>query len=267
MSRQRSGTQSTSGRSSQSSTTRATTQKQEGGGGMSGEQTRAETQAQTGAQTGAYTEAQGKGVTEQAKELAGQVQQKATQRVESGLAKGKTQVAETLHAVNQSLLISGQQLRDRNQQNVSRYVDQLADRVQRAASYLQNTDVSEIVDSTEQFARRRPALFLGGAFALGLLGARFLKSSRRQVAGGAQRAGGGVRSGQGYSRERTMGAEQELLAPRAQEEWAAGRADVAGLADVRPGAQTQPLSESGFGGQRSRLDIGLPPGGPEAAQR
>jgi hypothetical protein len=204
---------------------------------------------------------------EKAQELAGQVQQKATQRVESGLTRQKGQAAETLNTVAQSLIISGQQLRERNQEPVSRYVDQVADRVQRFSNYLQNTDVSEIVDRTEQFARRRPALFLGGAFALGLLGARFLKSSRRQVEGTGLRAGGGgMASGYGYSRERTV-IDQEVPTSRQQNEWAAGGAGVTGLADVRPSAQTQPLSESGFGRPRDTLDLGLPPGGPEATQR
>jgi hypothetical protein len=139
------------------------------------------------------------------------------------------------------------------------------------SNYLQNTDVSEMVDRTEEFARRRPALFLGGAFALGLLGARFLKSSRRQQekqTAGTGYSGTGTRSGQGYSRERTVAVDQEVPTPRPQEEWAARGADVSGLADVastRP--QTQPLSESGFGRQKGSLDLGLPPGGPEATQR
>jgi hypothetical protein len=34
-----------------------------------------------------------------------------------------------------------------------------------------------MVRNVEDFARRQPALFIGGAFMLGLLGARFLKSS------------------------------------------------------------------------------------------
>jgi hypothetical protein len=261
MSKQRS-TQPTSGRSSQSSTTRSTAA------------TTTQDQTQTGGQSGVQSTAQDAGVVEQTKqkaqELSSQVQQKATQRVESGLAKGKIQAAETLSTIAESLLVSGQQLRERNQEPVSRFVDQAADRVRRVSNYLQNTDVSEIVDSTEQFARRRPALFLGGAFALGLLGARFLKSSRRQQdkqTAGVGYSGAGTRSGQGYSRERTVAVDQEVPTPRPQEEWAAGAADVTGLADVAGArVQTQPLGESGFG-RRGSLDLGLPPGGPEAAQR
>jgi len=51
--------------------------------------------------------------------------------------------------------------------------------VENWADYVQQTDVRQMADRVESFARREPAIFLGGAFALGLLGARFLKSSRR----------------------------------------------------------------------------------------
>ena len=203
---------------------------------------------------------------EKAQQLAGQVQEKATQRVESGLSRGKNQAAQTLSTVAESLIVSSQQLRERNEENVSRYVDQVADRVQRVSSYLQNTDVSEIVDRTEEFARRRPALFLGGAFAIGLLGARFLKSSRRREAGGGKwEAGGGT--GQGFSR-RTAALEQEVPTARPQQEWAAGGATASGFADIAdPRVQTQPLSESGFGRRQGSLDYDLPPGSPGSAQR
>ena len=265
MARQRT-TQSTSGRSSTArGATAGTTQDQEFGFGESGGQTGAgRTESQSAGQ-------QGSGVIDKAQELAGQVQQKATQRVESGLARGKSQAAETLNTVAQTLVSSGQQLRERNQENVSRYVDQVADRVQRVANYLQTTDVSEIVDSTEDFARRRPALFLGGAFALGLLGARFLKSSQKNVQGGGQRAAGGGAgmTRRGHLREGIKGIEQEVPASRSQEEWAAGGVEVSGgLADVASsGAQTPPLGGLGFSRERNPLDFGVAPGGPEASQR
>jgi len=54
--------------------------------------------------------------------------------------------------------------------------------MERVSNYLQRTDVAELVDGVEDFARREPLLFVGGAFALGLLGARFLKSTQRQPA-------------------------------------------------------------------------------------
>src|SRR5690606_33979901 len=49
------------------------------------------------------------------------------------------------------------------------------------ASFLDNQDVAELVDNAEDLARRQPAVFVGGAFALGVLGGRFLRSSRREL--------------------------------------------------------------------------------------
>jgi hypothetical protein len=145
--------------------------------------------AESGRTTGQDQE-QGAGVVEQAKdkaqELASQAQEKAGEQVESGLAKGKSRAAETLGGVAQSLRLSSQHLRDQNQEGTGRYVEKAAQQVERLSSYLQNRDVGEVIDEVEDFARRQPALFLGGAFALGLLGARFLKSSRR---GQAETAG------------------------------------------------------------------------------
>ena len=46
------------------------------------------------------------------------------------------------------------------------------------ADYVQRADVREMMNEVEDFARRRPAVFIGSAFAVGLLAARFLKSSR-----------------------------------------------------------------------------------------
>jgi hypothetical protein len=41
-------------------------------------------------------------------------------------------------------------------------------------------DVNEMLRDVQQFARRQPALFIGGSFAAGLLAARFLRSSHGQ---------------------------------------------------------------------------------------
>jgi hypothetical protein len=48
------------------------------------------------------------------------------------------------------------------------------------AGYLTARDVDQLVSEAEAFARRQLAAFLGGAFALGFLVSRFLKSSSPQ---------------------------------------------------------------------------------------
>lgn len=158
------------------------------------------------------------GVVDQAKDAAGQLASQAreqtTQRVQSGLTQGKTRAASSLGAVAQTLRQSTQQLHDQNQAGAGQYIEQAANQVQRLADYLQHTDVHGIVDNVERVARRQPALFLGGTFALGLLGARFFKNSRREYrqqsggsnyldAGGYAGASGaayGGASGGGYGR-------------------------------------------------------------------
>jgi hypothetical protein len=75
---------------------------------------------------------------------------------------------------------SSQGLRDQDQGAVAGYAEQAADRLDGAAEYLRQRDVPQLVDEVEGFARRQPAMFLGAAFGLGLLAARFVKSSRQQ---------------------------------------------------------------------------------------
>ena len=139
------------------------------------------------------------GMKEKAQQLAGQAKEQATQKIESGLHRGKARAADALGGVAQSLVQSSQQLRDQNQ-GAGQYVEQAAQRLQGLSDYLRNTDVDDIIDRVEMTARRQPALFLGGAFALGVLGARFFKSSRRQQAAdlGGYGSGYGSSYGRGY---------------------------------------------------------------------
>jgi hypothetical protein len=116
---------------------------------------------------------------DRAHELADKAQNKPTQKLGAGMSKGRNRAADTLGAVAQSLLYSSQQLRDQDRSTVGGIVEKAANRVEDWADYVQQTDARQMADRVENFARREPAIFLGGAFALGLLGARFLKSSRR----------------------------------------------------------------------------------------
>lgn len=138
-----------------------------------------------------------------AHELASQAQEKVGEQVRSGVSAGKSRAANALGSVAQSLLMSSQQLRAQDQDGMSRYVERAANKVEQLSDYMQNTSPGEMADRVEQFARREPGLFLGGAFALGFLGARFLKSSRRDQEqqrwqGGAYRGTSQQRGGMYY---------------------------------------------------------------------
>lgn len=60
---------------------------------------------------------------------------------------------------------------------VADYIDQVAERLDRFSGSLDTLELEDIVTGLEEFARRQPALFVATAFGLGLLSARFFKSS------------------------------------------------------------------------------------------
>jgi hypothetical protein len=81
---------------------------------------------------------------------------------------------------------------------VAQVAEQAAERVERVSGYLREKDIDQLVREAEDFARRQPALFLGGAFALGVLGARFLKSSGKQANQGGGQGKQPEQPGTGY---------------------------------------------------------------------
>ena len=117
-------------------------------------------------------------VKDQAKQAATQVTGQAKQAAQSQLAVRKDQTAHGLNTVSAAVHDMGDKLRQNGQtSSYAQFADQAAQQIQRFSGYLRNHDVREIVDDAEDWMRREPMIALGGAFVLGLLGARFLKSS------------------------------------------------------------------------------------------
>lgn len=117
---------------------------------------------------------------DKAKQSAGQVTEKATEKLDEK----KTVVTEGLAGVADSIRQVGENLRETGggeenpiAQFTGKYGDALANQVEQVSNYFDSKNVREIVRDVESFARRNPAIFIGGAFALGILAARFLKSS------------------------------------------------------------------------------------------
>ena len=125
---------------------------------------------------------QGQQVAQQARQQAGQLANRGTEQVKSQLANQKHEASQRMVPVQSALRETGQQLRKQGQGSVAGYADKAADQVERFSGYLRETDVDEIVDEVRGFARRSPAVFLGGAVALGFLATRFLKSSSEEGA-------------------------------------------------------------------------------------
>lgn len=121
----------------------------------------------------------------------------------SQLGAQKDRATDGLGSVAQAVRQSTQQLREQQHETIAQYVEQAADQLERFASRMKERNVGDLARDAQDLARRRPALFIGSAFALGLLGARFIKSSgdnghaRRTSAGSAYGDGGEAREG-GY---------------------------------------------------------------------
>ncbi len=133
--------------------------------------------------TGGATTGQAK---QQGQQLAGQARQQADkiatwggEQVRVQLGNQKHNATQRIAPVQTALRETAHQLRKQGQ-NSAQYVDRATDRLERFSDYLRDTDVDEIVGEARGFARRRPALFLGGAAALGFLATRFLKSSSQE---------------------------------------------------------------------------------------
>ena len=105
--------------------------------------------------------------------IVGRVRQQAAAQLNT--QKGKA--TEGLGTVAQAVRETTRHLRDGRHDTVAHYAEQAADQIERFSQRLRNKDIGELMSDAQQLARRQPALFVGGAFALGLLGARFLKSS------------------------------------------------------------------------------------------
>jgi hypothetical protein len=118
-------------------------------------------------------------IVDQAQEKAGQVLDQAQQQATTLLEGQKERAVDGLETVVHAAHETSQQLRQQGQETAANYTDQAAQRLERLAGYLRSHDVDELVDQAEDFARRKPQLFLVGGVTLGLLAARFFKSSAR----------------------------------------------------------------------------------------
>jgi hypothetical protein len=106
----------------------------------------------------------------------------------SMLEKRRMEAADSLGSVAKAFRRSSAELRGEDP-TASRYSEFAANQVEHLAGYLRG-DVDQVMDRMERFARRRPEVFLGGAFAAGFILSRFLKSSRPE-GGYAERHGAG----------------------------------------------------------------------------
>jgi hypothetical protein len=118
-------------------------------------------------------------ISEQAKSAARQAREKAG----TAFSERKTEVAGQVSSVAEAVRTSTNQLRGSGHDQIAGITESIADQAERAANYLRDADLRSIRRDFEDLARRQPMIVIGGALVLGLLGARFLRSSERRESG------------------------------------------------------------------------------------
>jgi hypothetical protein len=93
-----------------------------------------------------------------------------------------TRAGDVLQSVAQAIRKTGDQLRQ-DQPQVAGFADTAAGQVEQFACSIRSSSPSDMIAEAEQFARRQPAVFLGGALLLGAVAARFLKASPQAGSG------------------------------------------------------------------------------------
>lgn len=129
-----------------------------------------------------------KEIIRQAKDTAGQAYDKVTGQASSQIVTQKDNLARGLSSVADGIRQLGDNIRNSDAKQTpiagltARYGDSLAEQVEQFSDYLEKKDLRDLVKDVEVFARRNPAVFIGGAFALGIVAARFLKSGNSNQA-------------------------------------------------------------------------------------
>jgi ElaB/YqjD/DUF883 family membrane-anchored ribosome-binding protein len=128
------------------------------------------------------------GATAQAKdkaqEVAGQAQEKAQQAAGQARSQLRSQIDDRSTKAGQQvsghasdLRSVGDSLREQGKEQPAKLADQAADRLERAGSWLTNSDGDRIIHDVEDFARRNPWAVMAGGLAIGFAASRMLKAS------------------------------------------------------------------------------------------
>ena len=98
------------------------------------------------------------------------------------LTSQKNRGINALGSVAQAVRSTTSTLREEKHDTIAGYAEQAAGQIEQWSQRLREKDINELLEDMHRLARRQPAVFIGSAFGIGLLAARFLKSSRPQDA-------------------------------------------------------------------------------------
>lgn len=146
-----------------------------------------------------------KSLLDQAKDTAGEAYNSVAATASTKLEEQKSSFSGGLSSVADSVRKVGSNLNESETESgigkyTAEYSDMAAQKIEQVADYFDRKDAKAMYRDIESFARSNPAIFVGGAFALGLLAARFLKSSQpKQLSKAAGQSFGTERSVDEYT--------------------------------------------------------------------
>jgi hypothetical protein len=128
------------------------------------------------------------GVKEQAQDKAHEVREQAGEHVRKATGQARdrareqvdqrsTQFGEQVHGHASDLRDVAHQLREQGKDGPAKLADQVADRAERAGSWMKESDADRILSDVEDFARSNPWAVAAGGLALGFVASRVLKAS------------------------------------------------------------------------------------------
>jgi hypothetical protein len=139
---------------------------------------------QTGTQAQGTAATYAPQATAKAREAGEYVRHEAQRLTAEAKAKGSSILRDQQHAVAaqigslaEALHRTAQHLGAQEQDGLAHYTNQAAAGLEQFSQNLRDRDFHTIVGHVEDFARRQPVTFIGGAALLGFLASRFLKSS------------------------------------------------------------------------------------------
>src|SRR3954451_8221079 len=109
-------------------------------------------------------------------EAASTIGEQAQRIANTQLGSQKQRAASTLQSVAQTLR-DGSSTLEEQQPQVASLGQEAAARIEQLSDYVEQHDVRDMVGDAERLARQQPAGFLGAAFTVGFVAARFLKAS------------------------------------------------------------------------------------------
>lgn len=164
------------------------------------------------------------GIVEQAKQTVANVAADAkagvTTQLEQRIDQAKEVGVEKIETVSDALRGAGEKLEGTGP--LPDLANKAAEGIENLARFVENKSIGDVFNGVQSFAKREPALFLGGAIVVGILAGRFLKSSsRRSVDVGDRYETYGFEGG-GYASEGDFETDDYLSADDLEDDWDTG---------------------------------------------